>query len=232
MKYPVILCLLAMVMAACADIRGLAARATPLLETSAKVTVEISSSPGNPTRTPSAKTASRAGTPSPTQPASKDSAIPQIAEPTTTPYATLAPLTNEAIAACPVTIPDENTVPEGYSYWGNYGNDALLVPLGQGGKIVPSADQFNADGSLSWKMGMYRLEPGKLTVTGQRLDAPAPPAQGHYDIEGYGDSGFQSGWVYFPSEGCWEITARVAEASLTFVTLVVAEEFILKLEGS
>ncbi len=72
---------------------------------------------------------------------------------------------------------------------------------------------------------MYRLLRGKLTVTGRRLDAPAPAAQGYYDLEGYGDSGFQSGGVYFPSEGCWEITARVADASLTFVTLVVKVPF-------
>lgn len=217
MKYLVVLCLLATVMAACSDIRGLAARAAAPLETSLSLE--------NPTRTPTAKPTSPAGAPSPTQLPSKDPPLPPKPEPTTTPYAILAPLTDEAIASCPVTIPDENTVPEGYYYWGNYGNDVLLVPLGSGGKIVPSPEQFNADGSLNWKMGMYRLAPGKLTVTGQRLDAPAPPAQGYYDLEGYGDSGFQAGWVYFPSEGCWEITARVADASLIFVTLVVKIPF-------
>ncbi|HET7091417.1 MAG TPA: hypothetical protein VFL17_22525 [Anaerolineae bacterium] len=74
-------------------------------------------------------------------------------------------------------------------------------------------------------MGWYRGVRGELTVTGRRLDAPAPPAQGLYDSSGYGDIGFQAGAIHFPSEGCWEITGRVGDASLTFVTLVVKVPF-------
>jgi hypothetical protein len=74
-------------------------------------------------------------------------------------------------------------------------------------------------------MGWDRGVRGQLTVTGRRLDAPAPPAQGLYDMSGYGDIGFQAGAIYFPSEGCWEITGRVGEASLTFVVLMVKVPF-------
>jgi hypothetical protein len=40
--------------------------------------------------------------------------------------------------------------------------------------------------------------------------------------DGYGDSGFQSSGITLPSEGCWQVTGRVGDASLTFVTLVLA----------
>lgn len=64
-----------------------------------------------------------------------------------------------------------------------------------------------------------------MVVEGRRLDAPAPPAQGFYSTEGYGDIGFQAGGILFPSEGCWEISGRVADASLTFVTLIIKIPF-------
>lgn len=131
------------------------------------------------------------------------------------------------MASCPVTFPN------GSNYrWAfprnvpiSHGNGALWTDPGAGGKIVLRPDQVREDGSIAWKMGWYRGVRGKLQVTGRRLDASAPPAQGHYDSEGYGDSGFQAGWIYFPSEGCWEITGRVGDASLTFVSLVVKVPF-------
>jgi hypothetical protein len=39
--------------------------------------------------------------------------------------------------------------------------------------------------------------------------------------DGYGTTGFQASGVTFPAEGCWEVTGRVGEAGLTFVTLVL-----------
>jgi hypothetical protein len=38
-------------------------------------------------------------------------------------------------------------------------------------------------------------------------------------VGNYGDSGYQPVSISFPTEGCWEITGRVGEASLTIVTL-------------
>ncbi len=60
---------------------------------------------------------------------------------------------------------------------------------------------------------------GRLSVDGRRLDAPAPALR--VDVaEVYGDGGFQPAGITFPTEGCWQITGRVGDASLTFVTLV------------
>ena len=49
---------------------------------------------------------------------------------------------------------------------------------------------------------------------GRRLTATDVP-------DGYGVTGFQASAVTFPTEGCWEVTGRVGNASLTFVTLVL-----------
>jgi hypothetical protein len=38
--------------------------------------------------------------------------------------------------------------------------------------------------------------------------------------DGYGETGFHPSGLIWPGEGCWEVTARVGEESLTFVTLV------------
>jgi hypothetical protein len=36
-------------------------------------------------------------------------------------------------------------------------------------------------------------------------------------------TGFQASGVYFPNEGCWEVTGRVGRTTLTFVTFVIKE---------
>jgi hypothetical protein len=59
---------------------------------------------------------------------------------------------------------------------------------------------------------------GELTITGHRLDGKASPLRA--DIpSGYGATGFLPSGIYFPTEGCWEVTGAVGTAKLTFVTL-------------
>lgn len=164
--------------------------------------------------------------PTPVPSASHTEIQQQPTAPPSTPSSALTSLTKEAVASCPVTLPDEATVPEELAYYGNYGNSDLVVTLGRGGKFVVSPNYVAEDGSIVWKFGVYRRTPGKVTVTGRRLDASAPPATGNYDIEGYGESGFQSGGIDFPSEGCWEITIQVGEATpLTIVILMARVAF-------
>ena len=117
---------------------------------------------------------------------------------------------------CPITTPAE---PMGL----NDGNKALVTSLYPEGAVVfkPGGPGFvMKDGALSMKFGWWRLVPGRLTITGQRLDGPAPPLRARIP-EGYGDIGFQSGGIVFPTPGCWEVTGHVGDRSLTFVTLVV-----------
>jgi hypothetical protein len=101
------------------------------------------------------------------------------------------------------------------------GNGKLFVwALDLHGTIVATPDFVNRDGSIGWKFPWMRVVPGFLTITGQRLDAPAPPLRS-YVPPGYGDVGFQASGVTFPSEGCWRITGKVDHSSITFVNLVI-----------
>ncbi len=125
---------------------------------------------------------------------------------------------------CPVTIPNGSTPPGAKPSPDRHGNDALWVDVWPNNKILATPKYIRSDGSIDMKFGWYRGVPGKLTVEARRLDAPAPPVQVNIP-GGYGDSGFQATGIYFPTEGCWEITGRVGAASLTFVTLVVKVPF-------
>jgi hypothetical protein len=70
------------------------------------------------------------------------------------------------------------------------------------------------------KWPWWRGVRGELSIEGRRLDGEAE-SLGAEIPEGYGLSGFQPSGILFPSEGCWEVTGTVGDASLTFVTLVV-----------
>jgi hypothetical protein len=61
---------------------------------------------------------------------------------------------------------------------------------------------------------------GKLAITGQRLDASAPPLTASIP-SGYGMRGFQPSGISFPTEGCWRVTGIVGGEKLTFVTLIL-----------
>lgn len=101
-----------------------------------------------------------------------------------------------------------------------FGNDSLWVGgLGEGGVIRADPSFVQSNGSIGWKFGWWRIVPGQLTITGRRLDGPAPPL-GSSVPDGYGPQGFQASGVDFMTEGCWEVTGRLGHAELTFVTFV------------
>jgi hypothetical protein len=57
---------------------------------------------------------------------------------------------------------------------------------------------------------------GQLEISGRSLENDSPPLEAIIP-DGYGDTGFQSTAIVFPSEGCWEITGRAGDAELTFI---------------
>ena len=61
-----------------------------------------------------------------------------------------------------------------------------------------------------------------LTVTGKRLDAPAPPLVASQASNGFQDQvkSFMVVGVNVPTEGCWEITGRTGDQELRFVVWV------------
>jgi hypothetical protein len=139
------------------------------------------------------------------------------------------PAANGTPFECPVTKPNGVHAPENQPSPGDYGNDALWTNLAmwsqQPGLVeVPDDQHLRADGwVVEMKWAWWRFEPGKLTIEGRRLDATAPPL--FADIpDGYGDRGFQVSGISFPTDGCWEITGRLGDDSLTFVVLVVYPE--------
>lgn len=130
-------------------------------------------------------------------------------------------------SSCPVTIGRKSPVSPaeffgaGSAHW----NGNLYVgALWPDGTIVfrpGGAGYVYPDGSVGMKIAWYRGKGlhGKLTIEGKRVDAAAPPLRAK--INEYGDTGFQPSEVIFPTEGCWQVTGKVADASVTFVTRVV-----------
>lgn len=127
---------------------------------------------------------------------------------------------------CKVTKPNGNTPPRESPSPDHHGNGSIWTGLWPDGKIVFSegkAGEVSSDGSLSMKFWWWRGVSGKLTIEGRRLDVPTPPLRARIP-DGYGETGFQSTLLIFPTEGCWEVTGKVGDAPpLTFITLVVNE---------
>jgi hypothetical protein len=125
---------------------------------------------------------------------------------------------------CPVTIPNGNW-PLGPMPT-RHGNGLLWTGLPRDGTAAVNPDRVGPDGSIFWTKlvwiarGVYS---GGLDVQLQRLDEPAPVL--HPEVVG----GHLSGWsgpswaarMRFSSEGCWKVTGRVDDVSLSFVIKVV-----------
>jgi hypothetical protein len=138
-------------------------------------------------------------------------------------------VTRADVGRCPVTRPRRWRPPEGVApdaLFGAavaHGNGKLWVGgLGEGGVLEVGPAYVEPDGSVGMKFGWWRAVPGRLRISGRRLDGAAPPLRADVP-DGYGDRGFQASGVWFPSEGCWEATGRVGSTSLTFVTFVVRQ---------
>lgn len=124
--------------------------------------------------------------------------------------------------SCPVTLPNGSVPPGESETTPNYfhGDGGLWTALWPDGKIVMESHNIEADGSYSMKWGYWRGVTGALSVEGHRLDAEAEPLRASIN-DGYGDTGLQILALIFPTTGCWEVTGRVGDASLTFVTEVI-----------
>lgn len=118
---------------------------------------------------------------------------------------------------CKVTRPNGSQPPDGnIGGPGVHGNGSLWVSIGEN-VVVGDAD---ASGAVRNKFPWWRGVTGSLRIEGRRLDGTSAPLSASIP-DGYGPTGFQASSVAFPTEGCWEVTGRAGEASLTFVTLVL-----------
>lgn len=64
------------------------------------------------------------------------------------------------------------------------------------------------------KVGWFRPSGAVLEITGQRVDAQAPPLEALVP-SGY-PTRFQATGLYFPTESCWEVEAKAADSELSF----------------
>jgi hypothetical protein len=131
---------------------------------------------------------------------------------------------SKAVDSCPVTRPNGDVPPgETVSPESRYlGNDALWTDL-YPNPLRPQPEDIHKDGSIEIKVPWWRGVSGRLTIIGRRLDATAPPLSAWIPT-GYGRKGFQSTAITFPTPGCWEVTGRVGDARLTFVSLIVESD--------
>ena len=75
-----------------------------------------------------------------------------------------------------------------------------------------------------WHEGFdWRTEDVNLTLTGRRLDAPAPPLTTEGANNGWTDDShhpFMVAGIFIPTPGCWQITGDYKGDRLTFVVLI------------
>ena len=126
---------------------------------------------------------------------------------------------------CLITSPNATVVRHSWGF--NYGNGEQWTSLWPDGTVLFRARGpgfVNPDGSLSMKWPWYvELEDfhGKLEIQGRRLDAPSERSVSGNHSPVLGDPGFHAGKLTFPSEGCWEVTGKAGDSSLTFVVRVI-----------
>lgn len=136
---------------------------------------------------------------------------------------------------CPITMPPRqpftppapypSQAPQGYSW---YGTESLWTVIPDAG--VWSELPHNTDGYfqkvLWWHAGYSPTDEPvpALSVSGRRLDAPAPPLQVSEPTNAMSEeihSAMLVG-VTLPTTGCWEISGRYGDAQLSFVVWVTS----------
>ena len=96
---------------------------------------------------------------------------------------------------------------------------AVTKPNGIAAREQPPSRHSHGDSHVSvvlWPDGTVEFRPGGAG----RLDSAAPPLRAEVP-SGYGERGFQATYLIFPTLGCWEVTGRVGDARVTFVTRIV-----------
>lgn len=132
-------------------------------------------------------------------------------------------LSTSVLAESNFQVQDYSCPVSGIDTSGRIENSALYTSTWPDGRVVfePGGPGFiEDDGSLGMKWHWERKMEGQLSIGGRRLGGDAPPARAYIPL-GYGNTGFQSSYLVFPTPGCWEITGGVSGHSLTFTVLVV-----------
>ena len=145
------------------------------------------------------------------------------AKPTSSNSPSSTPVSSSTSAACPVTEPSwvkppedsavQNPPAHGYYYVNE--DSSIWASAWWTGEEEYTLRAGEEQGN---KMGWFRPAGAKLEITGQRVDAQAPPLEAH--VPCCYPTRFQATGLYFPTEGCWEVTAKAADSELSFVIRV------------
>ena len=134
--------------------------------------------------------------------------------------------------SCHVTLPSEDSVTPSSSVPATqvgigaggrvaaYGTDKFWTMLPTDGTWRGSIPQKPSDFAYSNKLpwgGTFSYNDGPLTVTGKRLDGPAPKFT---EIEPISWEHEFMGGISIPVFGCWEITGQYRDQELSFVVWV------------
>jgi hypothetical protein len=79
-------------------------------------------------------------------------------------------------------------------------------------------DSYLRAGEGGVKVGWFRPAGAVLTISGQRTDGPAAPLTAH--VPCCYPTRFQATGLFFPTAGCWRVTASAAESELSFTLWV------------
>ena len=124
---------------------------------------------------------------------------------------------------CPVTRPNGSVPPQRGDLRGSdtrifHGNGAIWTRF-RTEHGVRATDAFVGESGIEAEWPWWRGVEGQLRIEGRRIDGGDVRLRAEVPA-GYGLTGFQPSTLVFPLEGCWRVTGRVGEASLTFVMLV------------
>jgi len=153
--------------------------------------------------------------------------------PTPIPSSTLEVVPHNPPASCPISIPHNPpfTPPAPYDsmgfegeFW--YGSDSLWTAVRENGtwEALPHNPEGYTQKVFWWRDGyVWTEEPEPaLTVTGERLDASAPPLHASKATNASASdigSAMLVG-VEMPTLGCWKITGKYGDAEVSFVVWV------------
>jgi hypothetical protein len=123
--------------------------------------------------------------------------------------------------ACPITSPNGRGQVSADAVFA-HGNDALATTGGERLTFKPGGPGcVDETGRLWMKWPWWRKRSGRLIIEGRRLDGTAAPLAAFVPPNSsYGASGFIPSALIFPSPGCWEVTGRLDDASVSLVVLV------------
>jgi hypothetical protein len=129
--------------------------------------------------------------------------------------------TASSLAVCVPTQPTGGTPPGENPSSLVYTNGRLYTILWPNGEILATPDVVEPDGTIDMKFPWWRAPgvgaAGDLQITGHEINTGATISA---SIPGGYGQRFQATGILFPTEGCYEITAKSGDALLTFVTKV------------